>query len=61
MTKTPYLDPGCIPPTEGTHTIDTGEDLEFTTIQKDLQTLAGEDDLYHAIFLFHSPPYWRLA
>lgn len=52
-----YVDPGCTPPTEGIRTVDTGEDIEYCTIQKDLEALTGRDDLTHAIFLFHSPPY----
>lgn len=52
-----YTDPGCTPPTEGMRSIDTGEDIEYCTIQKDLATLTGEDDLSSAIILFHSPPY----
>lgn len=52
-----YVDPGCTPPTEGIRTVDTGEDIEYCTIQKDLDALAGRDDLSRAIFLFHSPPY----
>jgi Icc-related predicted phosphoesterase len=52
-----YIDPGCVSPTEGIRTIDTGEDIEYCTIQKDLIALTGEDDLSSAIMLFHSPPY----
>jgi uncharacterized protein len=52
-----YTDPGCIPPTEGTRSMETGEDIEFATIQNDLFRLSGIDDLSRAIFLFHSPPY----
>ena len=52
-----YVDPGCIPPTEGFRTIDTGEDIEFSTIWNDLAILAGDDDVSQAIFLFHCPPY----
>ncbi len=52
-----YVDPGCTPPAEGIHTVDTGEDLEFCTIQKDLEKLTGTEDLFRAIILFHSPPY----
>ena len=52
-----FVDPGCIPPTEGVRTMDTGEDIEYCTIMQDLQELAGDDDLENAIFLFHSPPY----
>ena len=52
-----YVDPGCIPPTEGFRTVESPEDAEFSTIQNDLEALTGSDDLSHAIFLFHSPPY----
>lgn len=52
-----YVDPGCIPPTEGFRTTDIKEDIEYATIQKDLKVLTGEDDLSGTIFLFHSPPY----
>ncbi|MBU2652031.1 MAG: metallophosphoesterase [Bacteroidetes bacterium] len=52
-----YVDPGCMAPTEGIHTVDPGIDLEYATIQDDLQKLAGSDDLSKSVFLFHSPPY----
>jgi uncharacterized protein len=52
-----YVDPGCIPPTEGNRTIDPDEDIEYSTIQNDLEKLTGNDDLTGAIFLFHTPPY----
>jgi len=52
-----YVDPGCIGPTEGFRTVKTSEDIEYATIQNDLQELAGKDDLTKAIFLFHTPPY----
>ena len=52
-----YVDPGCIPPTEGFRTIQASKDIEYETIQKDLETLTQEDDLSNAVFLFHSPPY----
>jgi Icc-related predicted phosphoesterase len=52
-----YVDPGCIPPTEGFRTTETKEDIEYATIQKDLLELAGDDELSKAIFLFHTPPY----
>ncbi len=55
-----YVDPGCIPPTEGFRTTEPNEDIEYATIQKDLAVLAGDDDLSKAIFLFHSPPYQTL-
>jgi Icc-related predicted phosphoesterase len=52
-----FVDPGCIPPTEGFRTKEPDEDIEYATIQKDLVDLAGNDDVSRAIFLFHSPPY----
>jgi len=52
-----YVDPGCVPPTEGYRTVDPDYDPEYATIKKDLETLIGDKDLSTAIFLFHSPPY----
>ena len=53
-----YVDPGCISPEEGTHLFPVSpEELRYSTIQKDLEKLAGKDDLRKAVFLFHSPPY----
>lgn len=52
-----YVDPGCVHPTDGYRTVDPDGDVEFSTIREDLQTLAGNDDLSKAIFLFHTPPY----
>lgn len=53
-----YVDPGCSSPEGGYHSVPVAEnELKYATIQKDLQQLAGKDDLEKAIFLFHSPPY----
>lgn len=52
-----YVDPGCIHPTEGFRTTEIVEDIEYATIQKDLNTLTKNKDVSSAIFLFHSPPY----
>lgn len=52
-----YVDPGCVPPTEGFRTVDTGEDHEYETISNDLTNLVKEDNLSNSVFLFHSPPY----
>lgn len=53
-----YLDPGCISPEEGIHTVPvSGYDLQYATIAEDLEKLAAGDSLERAIFLFHSPPY----
>lgn len=52
-----YVDPGCVHPIEGKRSINENEDIEYATIFKDLNVLAGKDNLEKAIFLFHSPPY----
>lgn len=53
-----YVDPGCIPPEEGWHSIQQPDNLiEFKTIQEDLAQLVEEGDLSRSIFLFHTPPY----
>jgi Icc-related predicted phosphoesterase len=52
-----YADPGCVHPNEGSRTIETTEDIEYATIQKDLNRLTKNEDVSKAIFLFHSPPY----
>jgi len=52
-----YADPGCVHPTEGFRTFAPTEDIEFATIQKDLEILTENEDVSKAIFLFHSPPY----
>ena len=52
-----YVDPGCIHPTEGKKTVDDSVDMEYSTIQKEIELLVNNDELSNAIFLFHSPPY----
>lgn len=53
-----YVDPGCVSPEEGSRSVPIPEnEAKFSTIQKDLQALAGDHDLSQAIMLFHSPPY----
>lgn len=53
-----YVDPGCVSPEEGSHSTEASEhEVKFSTIQRDLQILTDDDDLSHAIMLFHSPPY----
>jgi Icc-related predicted phosphoesterase len=53
-----FVDPGCIAPEDGRRTIGPGlRTLKNTTIANELALLAGEDDLTHAICLFHCPPY----
>ncbi len=53
-----YVDPGCISPEEGAYSVPvTDDEARYSTILKDLEILAGEDDMQNAVFLFHSPPY----
>lgn len=53
-----YVDPGCTAPEEGAHTVEVDrKQLQFKTIQKDLEELTADEDLSRAVFLFHSPPY----
>jgi len=53
-----YLEPGCVAPEEGWHTVPISQDqVQFSTIQDDLQHLVSDDDLSNAILMFHAPPY----
>ncbi|MFC1536010.1 metallophosphoesterase [Candidatus Neomarinimicrobiota bacterium] len=53
-----YTDPGCVSPEEGWHSVDIPKhELKYSTIEKDLKTLVGENKLTNTIFLFHTPPY----
>jgi uncharacterized protein len=53
-----FVDLGCLSPEEGIYSIPIPDyEKRFSTIQKDLERLAGGDDLHQAIFLFHTPPY----
>ena len=53
-----YVDPGCVSPEEGYRSAEISPDeVKWSTIQKELARLAGDDDLAEAIFLFHSPPH----
>ncbi len=53
-----FVDPGCIPPTEGYISIPESYDkMNYSTIQEDLEKLTNKDDLSCSIFLFHAPPY----
>lgn len=55
-----FIDPGCVPPTEGFRTVPPDYDTEFSTIQNDLELLTKDASMEKAIFLFHSPPYKSL-
>jgi Icc-related predicted phosphoesterase len=53
-----YVDPGCHSPEEGWRSVPVPEsEIRHATIQNDLASLAGADDLGRAIFMMHSPPY----
>lgn len=53
-----YVDPGCVPPEEGGHSLYVDrKQLQFKTIKKDLDELTGDAVLSKSIFVFHSPPY----
>jgi uncharacterized protein len=53
-----YVDPGCVPPEEGIHTVNVDRrNLQFSTIKEDLELLTNNEDLKNSILLFHSPPY----
>lgn len=53
-----YVDPGCITPENGTHTLPADSlELRYGTMQEDLERLAAGRRMERAIMLFHSPPY----
>jgi len=52
-----YADPGCTHPTEGYRSVKPAKNIEYETIQKDLESLTENTNLSKAIFLFHSPPH----
>ena len=53
-----YVDPGCIPPEEGSHSVYVKkDDIIYSTIKKDIELLVGNSDVSKSIFLFHTPPY----
>jgi len=53
-----YVPPGCVSPEHGSRSVSLPEnEIRHSTIQKDLEKLAGERPLEKAVFLFHTPPY----
>jgi Icc-related predicted phosphoesterase len=53
-----YVDPGCVSPEEGRRTVPVAPNvIRYSTIEKDLRSLAGEDPMERAVFLFHAPPH----
>jgi Icc-related predicted phosphoesterase len=51
------IEPGCIAPADGFHSMPPDHDTENATIQNDLRALVNDDNLVYGVFLFHSPPY----
>ncbi|MCJ7716951.1 MAG: hypothetical protein MUO54_10600, partial [Anaerolineales bacterium] len=53
-----YVDPGCVAPDEGWHSVDQEINIiQHATIKEDLKNLVGYKDLSKSILLFHTPPY----
>lgn len=53
-----YVDPGCISPLDGIHTVDVDLGvLKYRTIKEDLDSLSEVSDPARTIYLFHSPPF----
>jgi Icc-related predicted phosphoesterase len=53
-----YVDPGCIPPEEGVHSVAVDRRrLGYETIRADLERLAEGRDLAAAVMLCHAPPH----
>jgi len=53
-----YVDPGCIAPEDGWRSVEQPLNIiQYATIQADLNTLIGNNDLSNSILLFHTPPY----
>lgn len=51
------IEPGCIAPIDGYHSMLPDHDPENDTILNDLTLLINEDNLEFGVFLFHSPPF----
>jgi Icc-related predicted phosphoesterase len=53
-----FVDPGCIPPEEGSFSVPIPKrEIIHQTIKNDLETLTTDMDFTNALFLFHSPPH----
>ena len=51
------IEPGCIAPADGYHSVPPDHDPYNATIQTDLLELVNDDIMEYSVFLFHSPPY----
>jgi Icc-related predicted phosphoesterase len=53
-----YIDVGAISPEQGRRTIDVPlDEIKYSTIAEDLETLSKQSPATSTIYLFHSPPY----
>ena len=53
-----FVDPGCVSPEEGRRSVAVAaHEIRYTTIQDDLNHLAGDGSLDQTIWLFHAPPH----
>lgn len=53
-----FVDPGCTSPEEGVRSVPVEpSELRNSTIEQDLRSLAGEEPMEGAVFLFHTPPH----
>jgi Icc-related predicted phosphoesterase len=53
-----YVPPGSVSPEEGRRSMPADESrVKWGTIQRDLDSLVGDEPLDRAVFLFHAPPY----
>lgn len=53
-----YVPPGSVSPEEGRRSVPADEShVKWGTIQRDLDSLVGDEPLDRAVFLFHTPPY----
>ena len=52
-----HVPPGCVSPEDGWRSVPVSEnEIRYSTIQRDLETLTGDANLDNSLFLFHSPP-----
>ena len=53
-----FVDVGVVPPEHGKRTVDVPlDEIKYSTIAEDLETLACQSPARKTIYLFHSPPY----
>jgi uncharacterized protein len=53
-----YVDPGCVAPEDGRHSVPVDPSvLRYRTIKDDLDELFADVDLTQALLLFHAPPH----